>query len=155
MISLKFPDGSVREYEAGTSGFDVAGSIAKSLQKKAVAVMLDGQLADLADPINEDADFRIITRTDPEALELIRHDTCPRPRRGRAGTVSRDPGDHRSGHRKRVLLRFLSRDEPFHLRGSAEKIEARMREIIARNKPFTKEVWSARGDEAEVFKSEG
>ena len=74
MISLTFPDGSVRQFEPGTSGRDVAGSIAKSLQKKAVAIMLDGALADLSDPIDADAEFKIITRDDADALELIRHD---------------------------------------------------------------------------------
>ena len=54
MISLKFPDGNAREYENGVTGRDVAASIAKSLEKKAVAVVLNGELADLADEIEQD-----------------------------------------------------------------------------------------------------
>ncbi len=51
-------------------------SIAKSLAKKAVAVSLDGKLRDLAAPIKDDAAIRILTRDDPAALELIRHDAA-------------------------------------------------------------------------------
>ena len=69
-ISLKFPDGSVRDYKRGMTGAALAESISKSLAKKAVALMVDGELRDLADPIEADAEVRIITRTDPEALEL-------------------------------------------------------------------------------------
>ena len=76
MISLKFPDGSARDFESGVTGLDVAASIAKSLAKKAVAVSLDGTVRDIYDPINADAEIRIITRTDPEGLELIRHDAA-------------------------------------------------------------------------------
>ena len=50
-ISLKFPDGSVRDYKRGMTGAALAESISKSLAKKAVALMVDGELRDLADPI--------------------------------------------------------------------------------------------------------
>ena len=76
MVNLTFPDGSVREYENGTSGVAVAEGISKSLAKKAVAMKLNGVLADLADPIDEDAKIEIVTRTDDDALELIRHDAA-------------------------------------------------------------------------------
>ena len=76
MIDLTFPDGAVRQVNAGLTGAELAASISKSLEKKAVALMKDGVLADLADPITQDAKVRIITRDDAEALELIRHDTA-------------------------------------------------------------------------------
>ena len=74
MISLQFPDGALREYEAGTSGFDIASGISKSLAKKAVAIKLDGVLTDLNEPLGESGSFEIVMRDDPDALELIRHD---------------------------------------------------------------------------------
>jgi threonyl-tRNA synthetase len=76
MIHLTFPDGSVREFQPGITGTELAASISKSLVKKAVAIQLDGKLADLADPIGGDASVKIVTREDPEALELIRHDAA-------------------------------------------------------------------------------
>ena len=73
MISLTFPDGAKREVPPGTTGLDVAKSISPSLAKRTVAMSLDGKLADLAAPIKADAAIKFHARTDPEALELIRH----------------------------------------------------------------------------------
>ena len=50
-VSLTFPDGSVRDYDAATTGAELAESISKSLAKKAVAYSLDGVLRDLSDPL--------------------------------------------------------------------------------------------------------
>src|SRR5919201_130913 len=75
-ISLTFPDGSVREYAAATTGAALAESISKSLAKKAVAYSLDGTLRDLADPIGKSGRIEIVTRDEPRALELIRHDAA-------------------------------------------------------------------------------
>ncbi len=76
MLTLTFPDGAQREYAPGTRGADVAAAISKSLLKKAVAVTLDGALTDLSEPITKDARIEIVTRDDPRALELIRHDAA-------------------------------------------------------------------------------
>ena len=75
-ITLTFPDGATRKVEAGTTGLSVAKAISPSLAKRTVAMSLDGNLADLADPITKDAAIKFIARTDPEALELIRHDAA-------------------------------------------------------------------------------
>ena len=74
-VSLSFPDGSKRDYAAGTTGRDVAEAISKSLAKKSVAIAINGELRDLSDPII-DGSIEIITRDDPRALELIRHDAA-------------------------------------------------------------------------------
>ena len=76
MIHVTFPDGSLREYAPGTTGAEIAAQISKSLSKKAVAMTLDGVLSDLNDPIVTDARLEIVTRDDPRALELIRHDAA-------------------------------------------------------------------------------
>ena len=65
-VSLTFPDGSVKAFDAGATGRDVAESISKSLAKKAVAVAIDGQLRDLADPVTDGA-IEIVTRDDQRA----------------------------------------------------------------------------------------
>jgi len=74
MINLTFPDGAQRPFPAGISGREVAEGIAKSLARRTVAMALDGTLADLSDPITRDARIEFVTREDPRALELIRHD---------------------------------------------------------------------------------
>ncbi|WP_238364768.1 threonine--tRNA ligase [Mesobacterium pallidum] len=74
-ISLTFPDGNAREFEAGVTPAEVAASISKSLSKKAISAQVDGAHWDLAWPITADAQIAINTMQDEDAaLELIRHD---------------------------------------------------------------------------------
>ena len=76
MIHVTFPDGAERAYEPGVSGLEITKSISPSLAKRAVAMVRDGELADLADAIDSDAKLEFIGRDDPRALELIRHDAA-------------------------------------------------------------------------------
>ena len=69
MIELKFPDGSVREYPEGSTGRDVATSIAISLAKRAALIRLDGHLYDLDRALPGGGSFEILTREHPDVLE--------------------------------------------------------------------------------------
>ena len=138
MISLQFPDGSRREFKPGVTGREVAESIAKSLAKKAVAMSLDGQVKDLAEPIKADAKIRILTREDQEALALIRHDA--------AHVMAEAVQELYPGTQVTIgpviengFYYDFARDEPFTPE-DLPVIEAKMREIIARDSPFTCEV---------------
>ncbi len=137
-ISLTFPDGSARAFKPGVTGRDVADSIAKSLAKKAVAVALDGQVRDLAEPIKADASIRILTRDDPEALALIRHDA--------AHVMAEAVQELYPGTQVTIgpviengFYYDFARPEPF-TPDDLPVIEAKMAEIIARDSPFTCEV---------------
>jgi threonyl-tRNA synthetase len=138
MIDLIFPDGSRREFPDGASGRDVAASISKSLEKKALLVKLDGQLLDLARPLAHGGKIEIVTREAPEALEVIRHDTAhvlaeavqelfP----GTQVTIGPNVEDG--------FYYDFARDEPFSLEDLA-KIEERMRQIVDRDEAITREV---------------
>ncbi len=59
MVALTFPDGARREYPNGISGLDIAKGISPSLAKRTVVMALDGELADLSDPIQKDAENRV------------------------------------------------------------------------------------------------
>ena len=84
------------DFPKGITGKELAETISKSLAKKAVAMSVNGRLADLADPIEAGAEVKIVTRNDPEALESSA--TMPRTFwRSRAGVVPGHPGDHRAG----------------------------------------------------------
>ncbi len=151
-ISLTFPDGNEREYDEGVSGFDVAASISKSLSKKAVAFSLDGVLKDLNDTIETPGEIRLITRDDAEALELIRHDA--------AHVMAEAVQELWPGTQVTIgpviengFYYDFDPAEPFKP-DDLEKIEAKMREIIKRNSPFTKELWS-REQAREFFKAQG
>ena len=76
MIDLKLPDGSVRQYDDGVTGFEVAKSISSSLAKKALLAKLDGKLLDMKQPLPGGGALEIVTRESPEALDVIRHDTA-------------------------------------------------------------------------------
>ncbi|MCV6546262.1 MAG: threonine--tRNA ligase [Cohaesibacter sp.] len=140
MVNLTFPDGSVRNYEQGILGAEVAAGISKSLAKKAVAVKLDGELTDLSEPISADAAIEIVTRTDDDALELIRHDT--------AHVLAEAVQELFPGTQVTIgpvidngFYYDFARNEPFTME-DLPVIEKKMAEIIQRNAPFTKEVWS-------------
>lgn len=152
MITLTFPDGNKREFDAGVSGQEVAASIAKSLAKKSVAMMLDGILSDLADPINADCAIEFVMREDDAALELIRHD-C-------AHVLAEAVQELFPGTQVTIgpviengFYYDFSRDTPFTL-DDLPVIEKKMREIIQRNQPFAKEFWS-REKAKEFFKAKG
>ena len=138
MISLTFPDGSSRDFKPGITGRDVAESIAKSLAKKAVAMSVDGKVKDLAEPIKADAKIRILTRDDPEALALIRHDA--------AHVMAEAVQELYPGTQVTIgpviengFYYDFARDEPFTPE-DLPVIEAKMREIVARDSPFSCEV---------------
>ena len=75
-ITLTFPDGASREYAKDITGLEIAKAISPSLAKRTVAMALDGVVADLTDPIAQDARIEFIGREDGRALELIRHDAA-------------------------------------------------------------------------------
>ncbi|MCR4283242.1 MAG: threonine--tRNA ligase [Bauldia sp.] len=152
MIHLTFPDNSVREFPAGVTGREIAEGISKSLAKKAVAMALDGKLADVSDKIDKDARIEIVTRDDPRALELIRHDA--------AHVMAEAVQELYPGTQVTIgpviengFYYDFFRNEPFTT-DDLPRIEAKMREIVQRNAPFTKEVWS-REDAKHVFADKG
>jgi len=151
-IQLKFPDGNAREYDAGITGLEVAASISKSLSKKALAFSLDGELKDLADPINGSGELKLIMREDDEALELIRHDAAhvmaEAVQQLWPGTQVTIGPTIENG-----FYYDFDREEPFKPEELA-KIENKMRQIIKRNEKFIKEIWS-RDDAIKHFKAEG
>ena len=139
-----FPSNSLmvpsRSYDAATTGAELAESISKSLAKKAVAYSLDGTLRDLSDPLQKSGSVEIVTRDDPRALELIRHDA--------AHVLAEAVQELWPGTQVTIgpviengFYYDFARNEPF-TPDDFPVIEKKMREIIGRNKPFTKEVWS-------------
>lgn len=151
-VSMQFPDGSVREYDAATTGAELAESISKSLAKKAVAYAVDGTVRDLSDPLGASGAIEILTRENPRALELIRHDT--------AHVLAEAVQELFPGTQVTIgpviengFYYDFARNEPF-TPDDLPVIEKKMREIIQRNKPFTKQVWS-REKAKQVFADKG
>jgi threonyl-tRNA synthetase len=151
-IAVTFPDGAKREYPKDTTGLEIAKGISPSLAKRTVAMALDGVVADLNDPVSQDARIELINRDDPRALELIRHDA--------AHVLAEAVQALWPGTQVTIgpviengFYYDFFRNEPFTPEDFAA-IEKKMREIIARDKPFTKEVWS-REKTKQVFRDKG
>lgn len=158
MIRITLPDGASRQFEPGISGSHVAGSIAPSLRRQAVAMLVDGTLRDVVDPIDADASIEFVTRDDPRALDLIRHD-CAHVLAQAVQELYPDTQVTIGPVIDNGFFYDFARVEPF-TPADLPVIEARMREIVARDAPFTREVWSrerAKGhffDQGESFKVE-
>jgi len=73
IITITFPDGNIKEYDKGITGYQIAESIAKSLAKMAIAISVDGVQKDLSDIIDSDSAISIITMDNEEGLEIMRH----------------------------------------------------------------------------------
>jgi threonyl-tRNA synthetase len=151
-ININFPDGNSREFPSGISVGELAAAISKSLSKRAVAMLVDGAVRDLSDPIAADATVKILTRDDSEAVPLIRHDA--------AHVMAEAVQELWPGTRVTIgpviengFYYDFDKPDPFHPE-DLEQIEARMREIIKRNAPFTKEIWS-RDQAKQFFREQG
>jgi threonyl-tRNA synthetase len=152
MVAITLPDGSVREFEKPVSGAELAASIGPGLAKAALAVVVDGEVKDLAHTISGDANVSIVTRDSEEALELLRHDA--------AHVMAEAVQELYPG----VQVTFgpaiedgfyydFYRDQPFTPE-DLEKIEKRMQEIVERDEEIIREVWD-RDEAIRFFKDKG
>jgi threonyl-tRNA synthetase len=151
-IAIKLPDGSVRNLPKGVTGTEIAAAIGPGLAKSALAAKVDGHVQDLDLPIDHDAEVAIVTRTSPEALELIRHDAAhvlaeavQKLYPGTQVTIGPAIDDG--------FYYDFARDTPF-TPDDLEKIEAEMRRVVERNDAIVREVWD-RDAAIDYFKKHG
>src|SRR6187401_409961 len=143
-LSIKLPDGSVREVARGTTPADIAAAIGPGLAKAALAARIDGEVRDLNRPFDGDAQLALITaRDEADALELARHDyahvLAEAVQSLWPGTqITFGPATDDGFYYD--VLAPASR-EPFSM-DDLPAIEEKMREIIRADKPLTREVWS-------------
>ncbi|RST94162.1 threonine--tRNA ligase [Vagococcus salmoninarum] len=76
IINVTFPDGALKEFPKGSSTFEIAESISKSLAKKALAGKFNGELVDLVRPLEVDGKIEIVTADHEDALGILRHSTA-------------------------------------------------------------------------------
>jgi len=72
-MRIVFPDSSIREYEAGTTGLDIARDISEGLARNALIVKFNGDLLDIDEPLHEDGRIEILTFMDEEGKKTLRH----------------------------------------------------------------------------------
>jgi threonyl-tRNA synthetase len=138
MPAITLPDKSVRRFDAPVTGTTVAEAIGPGLARAALAMKLDGRLVDLATEIDHDADVVFVTRRDPEALELIRHDA--------AHVLAEAVQELYPGTQVTIgpaiadgFYYDFARDQPF-TPDDFPPIEAKMREIVGRGENFVRQV---------------
>ena len=152
MPLITLPDGNSIEFPNKVTGLEVAEKISKSLSKQATIISVDNELKDLNHIIDVDCSIKIFTSKDKEGLETIRHDTAhitamavqelfPRTQ-VTIGPIIEDG-----------FYYDFSRKEPF-TEEDLNKIENKMKEIVDRDVPTTREVWS-RDKAISHFKSKG
>ena len=152
MPAYTLPDGSIRAFDAPLSGAALAATIGPGLAKAAIAMKVDGAIWDLSRAIEADARVTFITRKDAEALELIRHDA--------AHVLAEAVQELFPGTQVTIgppiengFYYDFARDTPFTPE-DFPKIEAKMREIIARNAAFERIV-TTRHEAERVFEAKG
>ena len=152
MIHVKLPDGSRKEVPRGTTALDIAKSISPRLADAALVAKIDGKLTDLTKPIQQDAELRLLTDKDPEALEVYRHSSAHLM----AAAVLELFPETKLGHGPATESGFFYdfyRPTPFTPE-DLEKIEKKMQEIVQRNEPYARE-FVPRKEGLEKFKGEG
>ncbi len=151
-VTITLPDGKAMTFTRGITGAEIAAAIGPGLAKAALVLEVDGKEWDLFRPIEQDAKVRIITRKDPEALELIRHDA--------AHVLAMAVQELYPGTQVTIgpaiedgFYYDFARDHPFTPE-DLPKIEAKMHEIVKADLPTRREVWS-RDDAVRHFKNIG
>jgi threonyl-tRNA synthetase len=138
-VTIRLPDGGTRTFDGPVSGAAIAGSIAKSLAKAALAIKVDGRLLDLDRVIADDAAVEIVTPNSADGLELIRHDAA----HVMAEAIKELYPEAQITIGPAIENGFyydIARDQPFGPEDLAA-IEARMREIVRRDEPIRREDW--------------
>lgn len=151
-ITLTFPDGNTRNYARGITAMNVARSLSKSLSKKVLAAKIDGILVDASYSIDRNAGLELVTKNDPEGLELIRHDA--------AHVLAEAVQELFPGTQVTIgpviengFYYDFARDEPFSDDDFAA-IEKKMAFIIDRNDKFER-VEVERGEAIKIFRELG
>ncbi len=152
MPAITLPDGSVRVFDGPVTGTTIAAAIGPGLAKAALAMQVDGALSDLSREIAGDAAVRFVTRRDPEALELIRHDA--------AHVLAEAVQELFPGTQVTIgpsiengFYYDFHRNNPFTTEDFAA-IEAKMREIVGRNATFVRREVT-RGEAVDLFVKKG
>ncbi len=152
MPAITLPDGSVRSFEGAVTGTNIAAAIGPGLARAALAMEVDGKQMDLSREITQDASVKFITRKDDAALEMIRHDA--------AHVLAEAVQELFPGTQVTIgpsiengFYYDFHRNEPF-TPADLPAIEAKMREIIARNAHFEREEWD-RDEAIKFFEAKG
>ena len=132
-LQITLPDGATREVPSGTTAAEIAQQISPRLAKEALVARADGELIDLSRPLDHNVKLSILTAKDPDAVQVLRHSAAHLL----AAAVLELYPDVKLGVGPPIETGFFYeflRDQPF-TQEDLEKIEAKMREIAAKDVP--------------------
>ena len=158
MVSIKLSDGSIKKFSGSIKGDELAKSISSSLFKSAIGISINGQLNDLNFEINKDCEAQIITKESELGIEILRHDAAHVMAEA-VKTIYPDVQITIGPPIENGFYYDFSKKTPFTPEDLI-KIEKKMLEIINKNEPFKKEVWSRKKainyfkDQGEIYKTE-
>ena len=152
MVAITLPDGSITDYDGPVTAARVAADIGAGLARDALVARVDGELVDLERPIEADAPIEIITRRAEEALEILRHD-CAHVLAEAAKELWPDLQVTIGPAIEDGFYYDFARETPF-TPDDLVALEARMREIVARDETIQRMEWE-RDRAIEYFKSIG
>ncbi|MBM3809914.1 MAG: threonine--tRNA ligase [Acidimicrobiia bacterium] len=139
MITVTLPDGSAKEVEHGAPVKAVAEAISPRLAEAALVAYVDDQLVDLTYPLTRDAAIRIVTSKNPEALEVYRHSTAHLLAAAVTALFPKVQCGIGPPIEDGFYYDFIV-ERPF-VPEDLEAIEARMREIAARDYVYERQMW--------------
>ena len=140
MPNITLPDDSVRSFDGPVDGFELASAIGPGLAKSAMMMIVDGNEKDLSSRIEQDCHVVIVTRRDPAAIELIRHD-CAHVMAEAVTELFPETQVTIGPAIENGFYYDFYREKPF-TESDLETIERKMHEIIDRGDPFEREVWT-------------
>ena len=140
MITLTLPDGATQQFDEPLTGIAFAESISKSLAKKALALKINGEAVDLATVIDSDCEIAVLTASDEEGVDLMRHD-CAHILAEAVQELFPDTQVTIGPVIENGFYYDFARETPFSL-DDLEKIEVRMRDIVDRDEEIIREVWN-------------
>lgn len=152
MPAITLPDGSVRTFDGTVTGTTIAASIGPGLAKAAMAMEVDGKPVDISTEISSDASVKFVTRKDEDALEMIRHDAAHVLAEAVQSLWPETQVTIGPSIKDGFYYDF-SREKPFTPE-DFPAIEEKMREIVAANTPFVREVWD-RDEAIRFFEEKG
>ena len=140
MPNITLPDDSVRSFDGPVDGFELASAIGPGLAKSAMMMIVDGNEKDLSSRIEQNCHVVIVTRRDPAAIELIRHD-CAHVMAEAVTELFPETQVTIGPAIENGFYYDFYREKPF-TENDLETIERKMHEIIDRGDPFEREVWT-------------
>ena len=140
MPNITLPDDSVRSFDGPVDGHELASAIGPGLAKSAMMMIVDGNEKDLSSRLEQDCHVVIVTRRDPAAIELIRHD-CAHVMAEAVTELFPETQVTIGPAIENGFYYDFYREKPF-TENDLETIETKMHEIIDRGDPFEREVWT-------------